>query len=174
MHAIYAPNSSDLIRDDYCMVENAILYPCVTLDMLANDLELYSNGSVTIYFINENYIVYNTFSFSFAHVKGVELKQWKNETKVTILCMGDLSFSYTDVSYLTIQWIKFDQCGKSNSVITINKAENYTQIITIANATFTRSRLNSIRILCDVNQLLIINCLFDSGIKLAFLSTCLM
>ena len=162
IHPIYyVANSSYFIENSSCIMEEAVLHPCVTLEVMAENLTHHSNISI-LYFIHEDYFIYDKLNFSFTALALSEWKPWKERSEVNIFCKGDLSLMYTEVKDFKMEWITFHDCGKSMPVITFHE-DSKTSVIKIANTAFIKSRKASLKVLCDVESFEVTNCIFDGG-----------
>ena len=180
----YAASSSTLVQNSSCIVDDDVLHPCATLDVLISDYTFTSatgNGNISIYLIHDRYFVFKNLSLSFYNLNVVEILSWKKENQTNIECSGDFSIEYVNVRIIYVQSIKFYQCGKLKPVIGLSNDSSTTEIVMLKNSVFANSRCSSVQILCDMKQLHISDCLFDGNLddygiyvcmNSSFLSSC--
>ena len=161
----YASNSSQLISDSSCLIEDEELYPCATLETFANKRSLQGNSNASIYFIHKNYSIYENLSISFTSLMMVELRPWKNKVEVNIFCIGDISFTYSRVNKVILDGIQFHNCGTYMPVFTFNYYRKISAEILVANTSFNNTTLGALRVIVKVVQLQVINCSFVKGMK---------
>ena len=157
----YAANSSHVFNGSSCIIGNEILHPCMTLEALGTHLIIENNDNASIYFVEENYYISQMVSFIFPNLNVARLRPWRNGSQVNIFCVsGDLLFSYSGVTSLTLEGLHFHQCGRSKPVITLNSADKISQVVKITNTTFIKSKYTSIKVMGDLAYMLVKNCLF--------------
>ena len=127
----YVTNSANATQEHSCWFENQIFYPCLTLEQLAEiftPLSFLENDSlIRLIFLQKTCSIYNNISLYFSGLYVVYMKPLTGET--TLDCIGDLSLKYSSVSNITIESIKFNQCGKSIPVITVKSINKLSKVI---------------------------------------------
>ena len=128
----YAASSSTLVQNSSCIVDNEVLHPCATLDVLVSDYTFSSatgNGNISIYLIHDRYFVFKNLSLCFSSLNVVEILPWRKENQTNIDCLGDFSIEYANVRIIYVQSIKFSQCGKLKPVIRLSNGSSTTEIV---------------------------------------------
>ena len=151
-----------------CDLEDVVLHPCTTLEKLAKNgiLRKQKKISIYVYFIHNNYTISKNVALVFPYLNVTEVRPWKRKNRVSVLCVGDLTFTYKGAKMLKFENLKFDQCGKSKPVITLGKyTKNGYGSVTITNTAFINIKENSLRIKDVLHKLEIKNCSFDGGMR---------
>ncbi len=143
--SIYLVNSSDLIVADSCEIDDQTLSPCVTLQMVVENL-FPSSDIVSIMFIHQLYTINDYTHLTVkSNIAKLILKPWKLET-VDIICIGDFSFRMLRTDMFTIQSIRFIECGKQNHLLELN-GHNNGPVIEISHAEFSGTKHCSIMLM---------------------------
>ena len=160
----YATSSDSLVQNSSCIVDNEVLHPCVTLDVLVKDYTFSfstNNGNISIYLIHDKYYIFTNISLFFSNLSTVEIRPWRQKKQASITCEGDFTIECTNVCEIYLQSIKFCQCGKLRPVIGLSMDSSTSKIVILKNNIFTKSRYSSVQVLCSIKELHISGCLFD-------------
>ena len=168
-HEYYVTNSSNIITPDHsCIVDDKDLYPCFSLDGMADYLHFISRNisNISIYFLSEYYPVYGHITFLFESFTVVNLRPWENGSQVVIYCIDELSLTFIDISIIDIKSFTFLYCGKYKHIISGNNGT----VVQISDAEFLRSKYGFVSLNKVQKLVLINNCIFDGNKILPLLS----
>ena len=163
----YAASSDSLVQNSSCIVDNEVLHPCATLDVLINDYTFSfatNNGNISIYLLHDTYYINTNLNLLLSNFSMVEMRPWRIVKRASINCVGDFSIEYVNVRIIYMQSIKFYQCGELRPVIELSSNSTTSEIVMFKNNTFTKSRYSSVQILCYIKELFISDCLFDENL----------
>ena len=163
-HEYYVTNSSNITQDHSCTVDDKDLYPCFSLDGMADYLHFISHniGNISIYFLSEYYPVYGNMTFLFESFTVAHLRPWENGSQVVIYCIDELSLTFIDISIINIISFSFLYCGKYKHIISVN---NGTKVVQISDAEFLRSKYGFVSLKKVQKLVLINNCIFDGNME---------
>ena len=88
---------------------------------------------------------------------------WRNNSYATLICSSDFSMTFNGIKEVTVQFIQFKGCGKSNPLKLIENSGWPIMFVQVINVTFIQSSQNSLQIVSDIHELQIINSAFIGG-----------
>ena len=141
-----------------------IMQPCFTLEMMRNQLSsLPAGGNTSIIFLSNSYSIKDDILLNFTSLTNFELRSWRSDTSTTITCAADMSLLFFNVSIVIIRSVHFHHCGKLEALLRFLNSSKAFEMVTIVNSEFIGNKNGSIHISHGIQNLSIINCLFDGN-----------
>ena len=161
----YITTSKDQIfRNDTCNSEGNIVQPCFTLEMMRDQLSsLPAGGNTNIIFLSNSYSIKDELLLKFTSLTNFELRSWRSDTSTTITCAADMSLLFFNVSTIIIRSVHFHHCGKFKALLRFLNSSKAFEMVTIVNSEFIGNKNGSIFISHGIQNLSIINCLFEGN-----------
>ena len=161
----YITASKDQIfLNDTCNSEGNIVQPCFTLEMMRDQLSsLPAGGNTSIIFLSNNYSIKYELLLKFTSLNKLELRSWRGDTSATITCAADMSILFFNVRTVIISSVHFHYCGKLKTLLRFLDSSKAFEMVTIVNSEFIGNKNGSIHISHGIQNLSIINCLFEGN-----------
>ena len=157
-------SKDQIFLNDTCNSEGNIVQPCFTLEMMRDQLSsLPAGGNTSIIFLSNSYSIKDDILLNFTSLTNFELRSWRGDTSTTITCAADMSLLFFNVSTVIIRSVHFHHCGKLKALLRFLNSSKAFEMVTMVNSEFIGNKNGSIHISHGIQNLSIINCLFEGN-----------